>query len=102
MDGVDPEIVDAAEAALAAQPGVQSVHSVKIRWIGHRMHADAELDIDPRTNLADAHRIAHDAEHELVHAVPKLSSALIHAYPAHLEGDEGAHHDHHATDAAAG
>jgi cation diffusion facilitator family transporter len=102
MDGVDPEIVDAAEAALAAQPGVQSVHSVKIRWIGHRMHADAELDIDPRTNLADAHRIAHDAEHELVHAVPKLSSALIHAYPAHLQGDEGAHHHHHATDAAAG
>ena len=27
-------------------------------------------------------RIAHDAEHHLVHAVPKLTTALIHAYPA--------------------
>ena len=82
MDGVDPELIDAAEAALAAHPGVTSVRSVKMRWIGHRIHADAELDIDPATSLTDAHQLAHDAEHTLTHAVPKLSSALIHAYPA--------------------
>jgi cation diffusion facilitator family transporter len=82
MDGVDPQLVDAAEAALAAEAGVKGVRSVKMRWIGHRLHADAELDIDPNTSLADAHRIAHEAEHTLIHAVPKLSSALIHAYPA--------------------
>ena len=82
MDGVDPRFVDTAEAALAAEPGVTSVRSVKMRWIGHRLHADAELDIDPNVSLADAHRIAHEAEHTLTHAVPKLSSALVHAYPA--------------------
>jgi cation diffusion facilitator family transporter len=82
LDAVDPELVDAAEAALAAEPGVTAVRSVKMRWIGHRIHADAELDIDPATSLTEAHRIAHDAEHTLTHAVPKLSSALIHAYPA--------------------
>lgn len=82
MDGVDPRLVDAAEAALAAEPGVKGVRSVKMRWIGHRLHADAELDIDPNTSLTAAHRIAHEAEHTLTHAVPKLSSALIHAYPA--------------------
>jgi divalent metal cation (Fe/Co/Zn/Cd) transporter len=81
MDGVDPELVDAAELSLARQPGVKAVHSIRIRWIGHKLHAEAELDIDPATDLADAHRIAHDAEHELIHAVPKLSSAVIHAYP---------------------
>jgi cation diffusion facilitator family transporter len=82
MDGVDPALVDAAEAALAAEPGVTAVRSVKMRWIGHRIYADAELDIDPATSLAEAHRIAHEAEHTLTHAVPKLSSALVHAYPA--------------------
>ena len=82
LDAVDPELVDAAEAALAAEPGVTAVRSVKMRWIGHRIHADAELDIDPATSLTEAHRIAHEAEHTLTHAVPKLSSALIHAYPA--------------------
>jgi cation diffusion facilitator family transporter len=82
MDGVDPQLVDTAEAALAAEPGVTAVRSVKMRWIGHRLHADAELDIDPATSLSQAHRIAHGAEHTLTHAVPKLSSALVHAYPA--------------------
>lgn len=82
MDGVDPGLVDLAEAALAAEPGVTGVRSVRMRWIGHRLHAEAELDIDPAVALADAHRIAHEAEHSLTHAVPKLSSALVHAYPA--------------------
>jgi cation diffusion facilitator family transporter len=83
MDAVDPELVDTAEASLATRPGVRSVRSVRMRWIGHRLHADAELDIDPNTSLEDAHRIAHDAEHQLTHAVPRLDSALVHAYPAH-------------------
>jgi len=82
LDGVDPAMVDTAEQTLAAQPGVQAVRSVRMRWIGHRLHADAELDVDPALNLAQAHRIAHEAEHELSHAVPKLTTALIHAYPA--------------------
>ncbi|KMO78791.1 hypothetical protein BST22_10105 [Mycolicibacterium chubuense] len=86
LDAVDPELVDAAESALAAEPGVTAVRSVKMRWIGHRIHADAELDIDPATSLADAHRIAHDAEHALTHAVPNLATALVHAYPLNVHG----------------
>jgi len=85
VDGVDPHLVDTAEAVLAAREGVQSVHSVRLRWIGHRLHADAELDVDPTLSLAAAHRIAHDSEHELTHALPKLASAMIHAYPAHQD-----------------
>ncbi|MBU3686486.1 MAG: cation transporter [Mycobacterium sp.] len=82
LDGVDPNLVEAAESALAAEPGVTGVRSVRMRWIGHRLHAEAELDIDPSTTITDAHRIAHEAEHTLTHAVPKLSRALVHAYPA--------------------
>jgi cation diffusion facilitator family transporter len=92
MDAVDPELVDAAEASLAAQPGVAGVRSVRMRWIGHRLHADAELDIDPATGLQQAHEIAHAAEHELTHVIPKLTTAMVHAYPAH--GELQAHHAH--------
>jgi cation diffusion facilitator family transporter len=83
MDGVDPDLVDACESALAAEPGVAGVRSLKMRWIGHRLHADVELDIDACTSLEDAHRIAHRAERALTRAVPTLSTALVHAYPAH-------------------
>jgi cation diffusion facilitator family transporter len=83
IDGVDPDMVETAESVLARQAGVQSVRSVRMRWIGHRLQADAELDVDPSLSLAAAHRIAHDSEHDLIHALPKLTTAVIHAYPAH-------------------
>lgn len=82
LDGVDPHLVESAEAALAGEPGVRAVRRLRMRWIGHRLHADAELDIDPDISLSAAHALAHSAEHRLTHAVPRLSSALIHAYPA--------------------
>lgn len=82
LDGVDPHLVETAEAALAGEPGVRAVRQLRMRWIGHRLHADAELDIDPDISLSEAHALAHRAEHNLAHAMPKLSSALIHAYPS--------------------
>ena len=77
MDGVDPGLVDTAEAALAAQPGVEAVRSLRMRWIGHRLHADAELEVAPGTTLEGAHGIAHDAEHQLIHEVPKLAAVQV-------------------------
>ncbi len=86
LDGVEPGLIDTAREVLARQDGVHAVRRVRMRWLGHRLVADAELDIDPQQSLADAHRIAHAAEHALTHAVPKLSEATIHAYPAHPAG----------------
>ena len=54
-----------------------------MRWVGHQLEADAELDVDPSLSLAEAHSVAHGAEHALAHAIPKLGSVLVHAYPAH-------------------
>jgi divalent metal cation (Fe/Co/Zn/Cd) transporter len=85
MDAVDPALVEQAERSLCATPGVVGVRALRMRWIGHQIHAEADLDIDARATLVDAHRLAHDAEHRLTHDVPKLRSAAIHAYPAHPE-----------------
>jgi cation diffusion facilitator family transporter len=82
MDAVDPALVDVAEQSLAREPGVVEVRTVRLRWIGHRLHAEAELSIDRATSLDDAHALAHSAEHTLIHAVPKLESAIVHAYPS--------------------
>ncbi|MGY4650619.1 cation diffusion facilitator family transporter [Mycobacterium sp. URHB0021] len=83
LDRVDPELVDTAHAVLGARPQVRRVRRVRMRWIGHQLEADAELDVDPSLSLAEAHSLAHGAEHELAHAIPKLGSVIVHAYPAH-------------------
>jgi len=82
MDAVDPTLLDRAEHVLGSTPGVVGVRTVRMRWIGHRLHAEADLDIDGRMSLTDAHSLAHDAEHRLAHELPKLRGAAIHAYPA--------------------
>jgi divalent metal cation (Fe/Co/Zn/Cd) transporter len=81
MAAVDPHLVDQAESALHATPGVIRVHAVRMRWIGHRLHAEADLEIDGALSVSDAHRLAHDAEGRLVDHVPRLAGAVIHAYP---------------------
>ena len=83
LDRVDPDLVDSAVTVLAARPGVRAVRRVRMRWVGHQLEADAELDVDPSLGLADAHAVPHAAEHELAQAIPKLVSVIVHAYPAH-------------------
>jgi cation diffusion facilitator family transporter len=86
MDAVDPELVDAAEASLRSVPGVHDVEDLRLRWIGHRIRAETGLAVDGRLSLAEAHRIAHEAQHRLLHDVPGLSDATVHVSPAAYEG----------------
>ncbi|MDT8912843.1 cation diffusion facilitator family transporter [Amycolatopsis sp. PS_44_ISF1] len=82
LDAVDPRLVDAAEHALTGTPGVLGVDELRLRWIGHSLAAEARVRVDPGRSLAEAHDIAHAAEHGLSAALPRLARALIHAHPA--------------------
>jgi cation diffusion facilitator family transporter len=92
MDAVDPALVDRAEAVLHATPGVLDVGEVRMRWIGHRLRAECEVVIDPAATAVQAHRVAVEAEHALIHAVPRLNAAIVHADPDPRDGV-----DHHAV-----
>ncbi|MEV4314901.1 cation diffusion facilitator family transporter [Actinocrispum sp. NPDC049592] len=87
LDAVDPHLVDEAERTLAGTPEVLAVDQVRMRWVGHALHAEADLEVDPGLSLSDAHRIAHEAEHRLLHALPRLSRAVLHVHPAGPHGD---------------
>ncbi|WDZ82854.1 cation diffusion facilitator family transporter [Micromonospora cathayae] len=89
MDAVDPELVDRAETTLRAVDGVRDVTAVRLRWIGHRLHAEADLVVDAGLSLVAAHQIAADAEHQLTHAVPRLTTATVHTDP---DSHPGGHH----------
>ena len=96
MDGVDPVIRDESEAVLAEVPGVEGVGDVRVRWIGHRLHAEAEVTVDESRTIVEAHDIAERARHALLHEVPHLASAIIHADPCgHGGSDPHAELAHH-------
>ena len=91
MDAVDPHVVDHAEAALRATPGVLGIGQVRLRWIGHTLRAECEVTVDATATVVQAHHVAVEAEHALIHALPRLSGALVHADPEPRDGV-----DHHA------
>jgi len=104
MDAVSPELVSQAEAVVAAVPGVQEVGQVRVRWIGHDLRAEVRLVVDADLTVVQAHDIAEAAHHRLLHEVPRLSEAVVHADPCTHDGvdhhRETAHHEMASRDAA--
>jgi cation diffusion facilitator family transporter len=89
MDAVDPALVDQVERVARDTDGVLGVGSVRLRWIGHRLRAELEIVVAADLTVVAAHHIAEETEHRLMHDVPRLAAALVHADPA--PGDT----DHH-------
>ncbi len=81
MDAVDPALVGQAERALQATPGVLDIGPVRMRWIGHQIRAECDVVVAPDLTAVQAHQVAVAAEHALLHAIPRLSAALVHADP---------------------
>jgi cation diffusion facilitator family transporter len=88
MDAVDPALVDRAEQTLRAVPGVLGVGQVRLRWIGHQLRAECEIVINPGDTAVQSHQTTVSAEHALLHALPRLSAALVHADPQPSEGTD--------------
>jgi cation diffusion facilitator family transporter len=95
MDAVDPGRVDLAEHTAAGVPGVVGAGQVRMRWIGHSLRAELAITVDPALTVEQAHRIAHEVEHHLVHAVPRLTAAVVHTEPAGIAESAHASLDHH-------
>ncbi|MDQ6848009.1 MAG: cation diffusion facilitator family transporter [Candidatus Dormibacteraeota bacterium] len=94
MDSVDPQLVDDVARVVASVPGVESVEAVRIRWVGHELRAEVEIVADAALILTDAHAIAEEGHHRLLHDIHRVSEATIHVSPSAADG-----RDHHARTA---
>jgi len=92
MDAVELETVRTGESVLAGTPGVEHVVRLRLRWVGHDLLGEATITVDDRLTLAAAHDIAQDAEHRLLHALPRLRRVLVHVDPASDEHGRVGHH----------
>ena len=90
MDAVDPDLVAGARKVLRGVDGVRDVSDLQIRWIGHRLLAEAAIEVDASLSVVDAHAVAEGATHALLHHLPRLHAARIHTDPSPTRGT-----DHH-------
>jgi cation diffusion facilitator family transporter len=95
MDAVDPALLARAETALSAVPGVVGVGQLRLRWIGHQLHAEGDLVMAGDLTLGRAHEMAVAAEQQLRSALPRMTEVTLHPDPAPLAGRR--HHGMHET-----
>jgi len=90
LDAVDPEIIDDLTHAAHHVSLVQEVTDVRARWLGHRLHAEVSIAVKPELSVLEAHAVALEVHHQLLHHVPHLAEATIHVDPVNATGDR--HH----------
>ena len=87
LDGADPEIIDEIRHTATHVPQVQGVSEVRARWLGHRLHVEIDIAVDPNLTVAQAHAIAAELRHDLLHHLNYISLAVIHVDPTDQSGE---------------
>src|SRR5499425_2474249 len=90
LDGVDPSVLADITHAIRHLPEVQEVTQVRVRWVGHRLHAELNIAVSPQLSVTQGHAIAAEVRHQLLHHVRHLANAVIHVDPLDASGEE--HH----------
>jgi cation diffusion facilitator family transporter len=86
LDGVDPEIPKEIFHVAHHVSGLRKVTDVKVRWLGHRLHAEACSRVAASLPVEQGPEKAQEDNHELLHHPRSLSDATIHVEPMPASG----------------
>ena len=98
LDGVDPEISEEIRHTAEDVPHVKEVTEVRARWLGHRLHVELNIAVDLQMTVEQAHTVATEVRHRLLHQLDYLSLVVIHVDPIDHSGEAHHHISQHAHD----
>jgi cation diffusion facilitator family transporter len=98
LDGVEPHVIDEIRHAAGHVAQVKEVTEIRARWLGHRLHAEVNITVPSQITVSDAHAIAAEVRHQLLHHLNYLSLVVIHADPEEKSGEEHHRISEHAHD----
>ncbi|HEX2912586.1 MAG TPA: cation diffusion facilitator family transporter [Chloroflexia bacterium] len=87
MDAVEPELVDKIEKTAGKVPGVLGVNGIRVRWMGHKLLAELQIQVDGQNTTFESHQLAEEVRHKLFHTLPRLSAISVHVDPYENEGE---------------
>ncbi len=88
LDGVDTDYMHEVKEAVEHCPQVESVSDVKLRWLGHKMHAEVSVAVNSSLSVEQGHTIGSEVRHQLLHHLKYLADATIHVDPSNASGSE--------------
>ncbi len=87
LDGVEPGVLDEIRHAAQHVSGVHEVTEIRVRWIGHRLHAEVNIAVASNLSVKEGHTLAKHVQHEILHHLQYLSIAIIHVDPLEEAGE---------------
>jgi cation diffusion facilitator family transporter len=76
LDGVEPHVVAEIRHAAEHVPGLR-LQDAQARWLGHRLHADLRVSVDPAQSVTEATRLIETLRAALHDHLPALDRARI-------------------------
>jgi cation diffusion facilitator family transporter len=81
LDGVEPEIIDEIKHEASHVAEVKEVTEIRARWIGHFLHVDLNIAVDPHLSVEQGHAIAAHVRQELMHHRAYVSNTVVQIDP---------------------
>ncbi len=81
MDAIDPETLTQAEEVVQQQAEIKDLRRLRMRWMGHRLHSEVHITVDPHLTTRQSHHIAEQLRHDLFHKIPNLTEIVVHVEP---------------------
>jgi cation diffusion facilitator family transporter len=88
LDGVEPDLVDKIKDEASHVKDVLGVNEIRVRWIGHQLHAEVNITVDKVISVEEGHQIANQVQQELIHHLKFLSKVIIHVDPTNASGEK--------------
>jgi cation diffusion facilitator family transporter len=77
LDGIDPHVTAELRHAAEHVPGIAAIDGARARWVGHRLHAEADIVVDAGLPVREAAMLAERLRAEAQHHLPALSSLRV-------------------------
>ncbi len=81
MDAVDPHLLEHAESAIRRHPAVEKINYVRMRWVGHCLHLESCITVDPSNEFSNIREIRNQIDGALLKELPHLSEITVSITP---------------------
>jgi cation diffusion facilitator family transporter len=83
--GLEPDTLQAMESAILAVDGVNQMHMLRTRRMGHSALADVHILVSPTLSVSEGHQISEAVEMALINEFDEVNDITVHIDP---EDDE--------------
>jgi len=78
---IDSKTIDHIRQIINSNEGVRHWHKLRTRMVGREIFLDLHILVDPRLNIAEAHKIAEALENKLHQEITRPVNIIVHVEP---------------------